>query len=258
MTLAKRLAALVGVDERGRPASPYTRGGLDATFVEAVASFLVQDGIDEVWLQAQPAKVAPDIKLLFEPLQTLERRVFAPIVAWAPVTSPADARLLLSFGADRVVVDVNRGLPDPLSFMERVVEATGPDRVVAAVHTRRTVSDKGITFELVNPQAEGAEISALSLIDRLQDVGAAEILVLPLKGSLEHGRVRHDGELIERAAMTLKVPLLSHAHEADVADLATPFLMGADGVVSALVGSGRPPLAEIRRALTDYGVALRV
>jgi imidazole glycerol phosphate synthase subunit HisF len=258
VTLARRLCALIEVDERGRPARPYSRGGLDATFVEAVAAFLVQDGIDEVWLRASPTKVAPDIKLLFDVLHTLEERVFAPLVAWAPIASPADARLLLSFGADRVVVDVHRGLPDPVAFIARIVEATGHDRVVAAVHARRMVTEKAeLAFELVDPGGDGTDLSALVLIDQLQHVGAAEILLVPQKGSIEQGRVRHDGDLIERASSTLSIPLLSHADEADVADLATPLLMGADGVVSGLVGGGRPPLPEVRRALTEYGVPLR-
>jgi imidazole glycerol phosphate synthase subunit HisF len=256
MTLARRLCALVDVDERGRPARPYSRGGLDATFVEAVAAFLVQDGIDEVWLRAAPVRTAPDIKILFESLQILEKRVFAPLVAWAPVESPADARLLLQFGADRVVVDVNRGGNDPLGFIERVVEATGYDRVVAAVHTRRLVTDKGLVFELVGPGGDGTDISVLALIDRLQGVGAAEIMLVPTKGSPEQ-RMRHDGDLIEKATTTLSIPLLSHADETEVADLATPLLMGADGIVSALIGAGRPSLAEVRRALTEYGVPLR-
>ena len=102
MTLARRLCAILDVDEAGRPARPYTRGGLDATFVEAIAAFMVQDGIDEVWLSASSkgsSTSLPDIKTLFEPLAALERRVFAPLVAWAPIQSPAEARLLLSFGA---------------------------------------------------------------------------------------------------------------------------------------------------------------
>jgi hypothetical protein len=198
MTLARRLCALLDVDEQGRPARSYQKGGLDATFVEAVAAFIVADGADEVWLRASRRGPAPavsstlsaamttmtpgstqapasaDLKLLFEPLATLERRVFAPLVAWAPVASPADARLLLSFGADRVVVDVNRGLPDPLAFVERIVDATGPDRVTCAVHARRVISDKGgVGFELVTPAGDGADINAISLIDGLQQVGAA-------------------------------------------------------------------------------------
>jgi imidazole glycerol phosphate synthase subunit HisF len=280
MTRARRLCALLDVDERGLPARPYSRGGLDATFVEAVAAFIVQDGADEVWLRAQrrapapptstmsaamtttaPAAsttpASPDLKLLFEPLATLEKRVFAPVVAWAPVTSPADARLLLSFGADRVVIDVNRGLPDPLSFVERIAEATGADRLTCAVHVRRVISDKGVGFELVTPGGEGSGLAAVPLIERLPAAGAAEVLLLPARGALEQERTLHDGELVENASLTLSIPLLSHAADVDIADLATPLLMGADGVVTTLFSSGRPSLDEVRRALRDYGVSLR-
>jgi imidazole glycerol phosphate synthase subunit HisF len=278
MTLARRLCALLDVDERGQPARPYNRGGLDATFVEAVAAFIVQDGADEVWLRASrrgapsstlgaawttTAPGAPlvpgssDLKLLFEPLATLEKRVFAPLVAWAPVTTAADARLLLSFGADRVVVDVHRGLPDPVGFVTRIVEATGADRVTCAVHVRRVVSDKGMGFELVTPSNEGAGVAALPLVEQLAQAGAAEILLVPVRGAPDQERTLHDGELVEHAALRLSIPLLSHADDLDTADLATPLLMGADGVVTTLFAGGRPSLEEVQRALRDYGVSLR-
>jgi imidazole glycerol phosphate synthase subunit HisF len=204
------------------------------------------------------APASADLKLLFEPLATLERRVFAPLVAWAPIASPADARLLLSFGADRVVVDVNRGLPDPLAFVERIVDATGPDRVSCAVHARRVISDKGgVGFELVTPAGDGAAINAISLIDGLQQVGAAEVLLVPTRGSPEQERTLHDGELIEEGSTTLSIPLLSHAEDVEVADLAAPLLTGADGVVTTLFSAGRPSIDDVRRALRDYGVSLK-
>jgi imidazole glycerol phosphate synthase subunit HisF len=282
VTLARRLCALLDVDENGRPARPYQKGGLDATFVEAVASFIVTDGADEVWLRAArkgpppaPASTlsaamttttpgstqAPanaDLKLLFEPLATLEKRVFAPLVAWAPVHSPADARLLLSFGADRVVVDVHRGLPDPLAFVERIVDATGPDRVTCAVHVRRVINDKGgVGFELVGPGGEGAGVNAIGLIDRLQQAGAAEVLVVPTRSSPDQERTLHDGELIEEGAATLAIPLLSCAEDVEIADVAAPLLTGADGVVTTLFAGGRPSLDDVRRALREYGVSLK-
>lgn len=264
MTLARRLCAILDVDEAGRPARPYTRGGLDATFVEAIASFMVQDGIDEVWLAASPRNssststppTTPDIKTLFEPLAALERRVFAPLVAWAPIVTAADARLLLSFGADRVVVDVHRGLPDPLSFVERIVEATGPDRVCCAVHARRVISDKGVAFELVDVNGNGSGVNAVSLVEGLAAVGAAEVLVVPARGP-DQGRALHDGELIESSSATLHLPLLAHADDVEAADVATALLMGADGVVTRLFSGGRPTFEEVKRALVDYGLPLR-
>jgi imidazole glycerol phosphate synthase subunit HisF len=278
MTLARRLCALLDVDERGQPARPYSRGGLDATFVEAVAAFIVQDGADEVWLRANrrsppsstivaaagtlaPGGTTPpghaDLKLLFDPLATLEKRVFAPLVAWAPVSGAADARLLLSFGADRVVVDVNRGLPDPVGFVARIVEATGADRVSCAVHVRRVVSEQGVGFELVTPTGDGAGIAALPLVEQLAAAGAAEILLVPARGAIEQERRLHDGELVEHASVRLSIPLLSHAEDVDIADLAAPLLMGADGVVTTLFAAGRPSLDDVRRTLRDYGVSLR-
>jgi imidazole glycerol phosphate synthase subunit HisF len=269
MTLARRLCALLDVDERGQPTRPYTRGGLDATFVEAVAAFVVQDGADEVWLRAHRKTSTPmtqatsttpsssDLRLLFEPLATLERRVFAPLVAWAQVTSAADARLLLSFGADRVVVDVHRGLPDPVAFIARIVETVGADRITCAVHVRRVISDKGVGFELVAPSGEGAGIAAVPLVEQLARTGAAEVVLVPARGALEQERTLHDGELIEQASILLSIPLLSYADDVDVADLATPLLMGADGVVTSLFSAGRPSLDDVRRALRDYGVSLR-
>lgn len=266
MTLARRLCAVLDVDDAGRPARPYTRGGLDATFVEAIAAFMVQDGIDEVWLAAAPSRSSLssssgpppvlDVKVLFEPLATLERRVFAPLVAWAPVLSPADARLLLSFGADRVVVDVNRGLPDPLSFVERIVEATGPDRVCCAVHARRVLNDKGTAFELVTPSGEGTGVNAISLVEQLPSVGAAEVLMVPARGP-DQSRALHDGELIELASATLSLPLLAHADDVEAADIATALMMGADGVVTRLFSGGRPTFDEVKRALLDYGLPVR-
>lgn len=271
MTLARRLCAILDVDDAGRPSRPYTRGGLDATFVESIAAFMIQDGIDEVWLRAhQPSSSLPsspnapltnssgpaDVKLLFEPLAALERRVFAPLVAWAPISSAADARLLLSFGADRVVVDVNRGLPDPLSFVERIVEATGSDRVCCAVHARRVLTDKGTLFELVTPSGEGAGVNAISLIEQLTAIGAGEVLLVPARGP-DQGRALHDGELIEQASLTLPLPLLSHADDVEAADVATALLMGADGVVTRLFSGGRPTFEEVKRALADYGLPIR-
>lgn len=262
MTLARRLCALVDVDEYGRPGRPYTRHGLDATFVESIAAFMIQDGVDEVWLNALPPKTSQTatpagVKLLFEPLASLERRVFAPIVAWAPISSPADARLLLEFGADRIVVDVNRGLPDPVGFIERIVEATGPDRVCCAVHARRVIDDKGTAFELVSPALEASGINAVSLVERLTAIGACEVLLVPVKGGPEQGRALHDGELIELCASTLSLPLLAHADDVEAADIATALLMGADGIVTRLFSGGRPGFDEVKRALAEFGLPIR-
>ena len=160
-------------------------------------------------------------------------------------------------GADRIVVDVNRGLPDPVGFIERIVEATGPDRVCCAVHARRVIDDKGTAFELVSPALEASGINAVSLVERLTAIGACEVLLVPVKGGPEQGRALHDGELIELCASTLSLPLLAHADDVEAADIATALLMGADGIVTRLFSGGRPGFDEVKRALAEFGLPIR-
>jgi imidazole glycerol phosphate synthase subunit HisF len=188
-------------------------------------------------------------------LETLEKRVFVPLVAWAPLPSPADARLLLSFGADRVVVDAWAGLPDPLAHIARVVQAVGKDRVGVAVSVRRVVGHKGVAWELVDGNLQGTGLDALQLARRLPEVGAAEVVLSPTLAGPGSERVVHDGELIESVLGWSGVPVLSHGDDADAADMAAALLMGADGVVSALPSSGRPTGLELKEKLAAYGLA---
>lgn len=262
MTLAKRICALVPCDESGKPRRRFVKGGLDVDFIEAIANHLANDGAEEVWLRVDPSTTAgPGVgrgpNALFSPLAVLEKRTFVPVVAWASAPTPADARLLLGFGADRVVVDVNLGLPDPLAFIARVAQTTGPDRVTAALAVRRFVGDKGVVWELVDPQGQGTGINAISLAERLPAVGACEILLVPSVPAPQSERLVHDGELIEQVSAMSSVPVLSVGDDREVADLAAPLLMGADGVVSALFAGGVPTVEAGKSALKEYGLALR-
>lgn len=261
MTLAKRVCAMVPCDETGKPRVRFTKGGLDVDFIEAIANHLANDGADEVWLRLDPSDASTASgrgpNALYNPLAVLEKRTFVPIVAWASAPTPADARLLLGFGADRVVVDAHLGLPDPAGFLARVVQTTGPDRVTAALSVRRFVGDKGVLWELVDANAAGTGIDAIVLAERLAAVGVSEILLVPSVLAPQSERLVHDGELIEQVSSFSSIPVLSTGDDRELADLATPLLMGADGVVSTLFASGEPTVAAGKRALAEYGLALR-
>lgn len=258
MTLAKRVCAIIPVDDAGKPRQRFEKGGLIADFMEAIASFLEKDGADEVWLRVDVEKeTTRGPNALFAPLGVLERRVFVPIVAWARVPTPADARLLLSFGADRVVVDVNLGLPDPVGHVARVAQAVGPDRVVAALSVRRVAGDKGLMWELLDDKGQGSGLDALRLAELMPAAGACEIVLVHSTPAPSADVVVHDGELIEEATATLAIPVLSVGEDRDAADLATPLLMGADGVVTALFASGTPTPAQVKATLAGYGIGLR-
>ncbi len=256
MTLAKRICAIVPLNDAGKPRHRFEKGGLVADFVEAIAAFVEKDGADEIWLRLDVVG-ARGPNALYGPLSVLERRVFVPIVAWAPIPAPADARLLVGFGADRVVVDVSLGLPDALGHVTRIAQAIGPDRVTAALNVRRIAGEKGMAWELVTASGEGTGVDALSLSARLPSVGACEVLLVHSVAAPSADVVVHDGELIESVCAQLSVPVLSVGEDRDMADLATPLLMGADGVCTALFASGKPTPAQAKTALHAYGIALR-
>jgi imidazole glycerol phosphate synthase subunit HisF len=248
--LAKRICAIIPCDESGKPRAKFEKGGLVADFLEAIAAFLEKDGADEVWLRLDVAnKEDARPNALYGPLAVLERRVFVPLVAWAPAPTPADARLLLGFGADRVVIDANLGLPDPVGFIAKVAQTTGPDRVVAALSVRRIVADKGVGWELTDPAGEGTQIDAIVLAERLAAAGACEILLVPSVPAPQSERVVHDGELIEQVSSRLSVPVLSVGDDRDPSDIAAALLMGADGVASPMFRTGSPTVASTKDAL---------
>ena len=256
MTLARRICALVPCDDAGKPLHKLEKGGMELDFIEAIANQLANDGADEVWLRLDPAaKKGPNA--LYSPLAVLEKRTFVPVVAWANAPTPADARLLLGFGADRVVVDVNLGLPDPLAFVARVVQTIGRDRVIAALSVRRFVGDKGVVWELVDPAGQGTGVNAIVLAERLPAAGACEILLVPSVPAPQSERRVHDGELIEQVSSLSSIPVLSAGDDRELADLAAPLLMGADGVVTSLFATGTPTVQAGKAALKEYGLALR-
>jgi imidazole glycerol phosphate synthase subunit HisF len=275
VTLAKRICSLVPCDDGGRPRLAFRKGGMDVDFIEAIANHLANDGADEVWLRlpsnnhtfakgsarrtARPQSVASvrRVNALYGPLSVLERRIFVPLVAWAHAPSPADARLLLGFGADRVVIDAHLGLPDPAGFLARVVKTTGPDRVTAALTVRRFVGDKGVLWELVDGQGEGTGHDAILLSQRLASVGVSELLLVSSVLAPQSERLVHDGELIEQVSSVSSIPVLSTGDDRELADLATPLLMGADGVVTSLFSTGEPTVALGKTALLEFGLALR-
>lgn len=259
MTLAKRICSLVLVDDTGRPRQRLEKGGLVADFAEAIASFLAQDGADEIWLRLDPTSspTGKGANALFAPLSALETRVFLPLVAWAPVQSPSDARLLAGFGADRVVVDVNAGAADPVGFVSRIAQTIGADRVVAALSVRRSAGEKGVVWELVDGAGQGLKIDALALCELLPAAGACEVLLVPSVPAPQSDRVVHDGDLIEQVASRLPIPVLSAGEDREPADLAAALLMGADGVVTSLFSSGTPTVAAGKAALKELGLTVR-
>ena len=263
MTLARRICAIVDVDLDGKSRGSRIRS-VDKEDAVASAIALFEAGADEIWIRLADGnpRATP---LLFDALRALRGRVFVPVVAWAPVQGVADARLLEGLGADRVVIDLARSDDvEPLEHVARVVDAVGVDRVSVALSVRRVAAEKGVAWELLDAQGGGTGRDAIDLVRGLPEAGAAEVVLVPRVGSQAGGdpfvspAVVHDGDLVEAVSSWLWVPVVSVADDRDPADMVPALLMGADGVASPrFSATGSVTVADLKRALTTYGCAVR-
>ncbi|MFZ9889729.1 MAG: HisA/HisF-related TIM barrel protein, partial [Myxococcota bacterium] len=238
MTLARRVIPIIDVTAEAAPALPYTRGGLDVPFLEAVARYHANDGADELWLRL----VHPDARgaaALFEPLNALRERLFIPVVAWGSVGSPADARLLVGLGAERVVVDITpHAGGEALGLVHDIAQSIGSDRVSVAMLVRRVATKRRVRWELCSPTGEGSGHDAQSAAQTLAAAGAGELIVVPWYLPPEGPpRAAHDADLVDALLSLLSIPLVSVGDDREAADMAAALLIGADGVASSTLFS---------------------
>jgi cyclase len=259
VTLARRVIPVVDVTSDGAPARAFERGGLEVPHFEAICTYHVNDGADELWLRL----ITPDARGaggLFEPLNALRERAFVPVVAWGAVGSAADARLLVGLGAERVIIDVlpEPGL-DPVALVGEAADAVGPDRVGAAILVRRVMSARRVVWELCDREGKGTGQDAVTAAGALAAAGAGEIVVVarytPAEGA---PRTAHDADFVDAMLPSLKVPVVSVGDDREPADMAAPLLIGADAAASAtLFADGTVSVQRAKQILADFGIPLR-
>lgn len=259
MTLARRVIPIIDVTSDAAPARVFTRGGLDVPHLEAICTFHLNDGADELWLRL----LAPDARGaggLFEPLNALKERVFVPLVAWGAVRSAADARLLVGLGAERVVVDAwPESGTGPVKLVTDVAEAVGPDRVTVSLVVRRVMSKHRTAWELCDRDGEGTGQDALTAADALVSAGAGEVaLIARYSPTTGIPRTAHDADLVDALLPLLTVPIVSVGDDKEPADMAAALLIGADAAASAtLFGDGEVSVMKAKSVLHDFGIPLR-
>lgn len=261
MTQAHRIIAVIDVGPDGRVPSAAFDDGLDPVALSREAA---DAGADEIWWRVQELGPRAGGEL-FEPIRRLKPTLFLPLVVWGPFVAVPDVRLLVSLGADRVVVDLER-LPEPaIDSTKKLVAAAGADRLGIAMWARREMGAKR-AWELTTKRGARLEdtIDALETAHRLVDAGVVELV---MHGApLDEGTGPHpiDVELVDRLTATLTVPLVVRVGDAPAVDPvelgAEVLLCGADALAQATVAtpSGiEPDPADLKRAMSSMGVTVR-
>jgi cyclase len=162
-----------------------------------------------------------------------------------------DAARALRAGADKIAVNT-AAVREP-ALVERLAGSFGTQCVVAAVDVKRV---NGRYTVMVTGGREATELEAIAWIERLERLGAGEILLTSM--DRDGTRAGYDLPLLQDAARAVRIPVIASGGAGELAHLAEALDAGAHGVLAASIfhfeGSTIP---EARAYLRGRGFPVR-
>jgi imidazole glycerol-phosphate synthase subunit HisF len=208
------------------------------------------DGADE--LVFLDISASPDARrTTLEMVSRVAESIFIPFTVGGGIRSVGDAGAALRAGADKVSVNT-AAVRDP-ALVSRLAESFGSQCVVAAVDVRQV----GRRFTVVvNGGREETPLEAIEWIQRLQSLGAGEILLTSMdRDGTGSG---YDLDLLRAASASVSLPVIASGGAGNLVHLAEAFEAGAHGVLAATIfhfqGSSLP---EARAFLRERGYPVR-
>jgi len=212
MTLSKRLVARLdikgnrlikgirfeGLRVVGEPLNyvrQYAESGVDEIlFIDAVASLYGRNSLAHI-------------------LRESTRSVFIPITAGGGIRSVEDAFELLSAGADKVAVN-SEALKNP-GLITQLAYTFGTQCVVSSIQARRVSPNKWEA--MLDAGREKSGIDVLEWVDRVQSLGAGEILLTSV--DQDGTCAGPDHELLEEVSKISRIPLIFGGGYSTIEDL---------------------------------------
>ncbi len=185
-------------------------------------------------------------------VRQVARELTIPFTVGGGVATPEDFTRLLRNGADKVAVNT-AAVRNP-SLVRQAADRVGSQCVVAAVDVKR---DGNLGWRVfIKGGKEATELAALPWLQRLQELGAGELLLTSMDrdGTLEG----FDLELL-RAAARLEIPVIASGGAGTEAHFLEALEAGADAVLAAtLFHEGTLPIPRLKRFLSARGQLMRL
>jgi cyclase len=160
--------------------------------------------------------------------------IFIPFTVGGGIRSVDDAGRALRAGADKVAVNT-AAVRDP-DLIRRLADSFGSQCVVAAVDVRRSGGPPAHPTSwqvFITGGREPTELDALAWVDRLEQLGAGEILLTSMdRDGTQRG---YDLELLRAAATRVRTPVIASGGAGSLAHLAEALDAGAHGVLAASI-----------------------
>jgi cyclase len=220
---------------------------------EAALEYAGQGADEIVFLDitAAPERRATDLDWV----RRTAERVFVPLTVGGGVRSEADARALLTAGADKV--GVNTAAAERPELLGELARRFGRQCVVLSVDARRRAPADGGGWEVVvaggrRPIGRDALAWILEGVER----GAGEVLLTSIDG--DGTGEGYDLELIAAAARAVSVPVIASGGAGSPEHLAAALDAGAAAVLAASIfHDGVWTVGEVKTALAAAGHRMR-
>jgi cyclase len=182
------------------------------------------------------------------------RDVFVPMTVGGGVRSIDDAITLLRAGADKVAI--NTAAVRRPELITELAERLGTQCVVLSIEAKRTGAGRWEAYTDNGRERTGLDV--LEWAKRAASLGAGEILLTSV--DQEGTRKGFDVALVHAVSTAVGIPVIASGGMGSPEHLVEVVREGAaDAVAIAdMLHYGRMPLADIRRAAHDRGVAVRL
>ncbi len=186
-----------------------------------------------------------------ETVRRVREAIRIPLTVGGGVRSVADARQLLSAGADKV--SVNTAAVRRPALLTELAQAFGCQCVVLAIDARRAPAGWEV---LVLGGREAARPDAVAWAREGEQRGAGEILLT--SWDRDGTRTGHDIELLRTVTDAVRVPVIASGGVGTREHVATAFAAGADAVLAASVlHDGDDTVTGIKADLAIHGIRVR-
>jgi cyclase len=191
---------------------------------------------------------------LIDVVHEATRDVFVPMTVGGGVRSVGDAITLLRAGADKVAI--NTAAVRRPELITELAERLGAQCVVLSIEAKRTGAGRWEAYT-----DNGRERTGLDVVEwakRAASLGAGEILLTSV--DQEGTRRGFDVALVRAVSTAVGIPVIASGGMGTPEHLVDVVRDGAaDAIAIAdMLHYGRMPLADIRRAAHDRGVAVRL
>ena len=219
--------------------------------VELAANYYLQ-GADEITFLDVAATIE-NRGTMMEVVRSCAEQVFIPLTVGGGIRELADVSRLLAQGADKVSVG-SAGIANP-DLLREISQEHGSQVLVISLDLKRASTKSGFGVTTHGGRTL-TELDAFEWIERVQDLGAGELLVNSIDA--DGTKDGFDLELTRKVKAVSSVPVIASGGAGELSHFVEAAQAGADALLAASVfHDNRFTVGEVKQALKSAGAEVR-